>query len=380
MARERTDWILFLTIVAMVAFGLVIVYSASSVVAEVKYKEDNHYFLIRQVAAAVLAFGAMMFIKKIDYREMRSSGWAFASLGVVLMMLLGVYFFDGKTHRWFHLGPAQLQPSEFAKPALAIFLAYFVTVRAKAINNRYTLLPAALAVMVLALTVVVADFGTAVVLILTAAAVFYVAGMRWRYFAVALALGIVFGGVAIVSKPYRLKRMIGYFDPNYKVLDFVDPQGRIKNYANSTLTTRDTGYQGLQSRIAVGTGGALGVGLMQGKQKMLYLPEAHTDFIYAVVGEELGFLGCTAVLAGFLVICWRGLRLYVYAPDDFGRYLALGITASIVLQALMNMSVVLDMGPTKGIPLPMISYGGSSLLSTLTSLGLLLSVSERATG
>ncbi len=129
----------------------------------------------------------------------------------------------------------------------------------------------------------------------------------------------------------------------------------------------------------MGTGGALGVGLMQGRQKLLYLPEAHTDFIYAVVGEELGFLGCTALLAGFLTILWRGFRLYIYAADPFGRYLALAVTTSVVFQALINMSVVLDMGPTKGIPLPMISYGGSSLLSTLISLGLLLSVSERST-
>lgn len=378
MAREKTDWILFLAIVAMVAFGLVVVYSASSVVAEVKYKEQSHFFLVRQVVAAVLAFGAMMFLKKIDYRDLNASGWAFASLGVVLMMLVVVYIADPKNHRWLHLGPMQLQPSEFAKPALALFLAYFVTVRAKSINHRHTLLPAALAVLMLALTVVVADFGTAVVLILTAAAVFYIAGMEWRYFAVAFALGALFAGVAVASKPYRLKRVIDYFDPEYRILSLVDPKGKIKDYANSTLSPRDSGYQGLQSRIAIGTGGALGVGLMQGKQKLLYLPEAHTDFIYAVVGEELGFLGCTALLGGFLVILWRGLRLYHTAPDPFGRYLALGVTTSVVMQALINMSVVLDMGPTKGIPLPMISYGGSSLLSTLISLGLLLSVSGRA--
>lgn len=378
MARERTDWILFLSIVAMVAFGLVVVYSASSVVAEVKFKEQSHFFLMRQVVAGVGALAAMMFLKRLDYRELNTSSYAFASLGVVLMMLVAVYVADPKQHRWFHVGSLQLQPSEFAKPALALFLAYFVTFRSKTINSRFTLLPAALAVMILALTVVVADFGTAVVLILTAAAVFFVAGMQWRYFVVAFALGIVFACVAVASKPYRLKRVIDYFDPDYKVLSLVDPHGRIKEYANSTLAPRDSGYQGLQSRIAVGTGGALGVGLMQGKQKHLYLPEAHTDFIYAVVGEELGFLGCTAVLAGFLTILWRGFRLYLYAADPFGRYLALAVTTSVVFQALINMSVVLDMGPTKGIPLPMISYGGSSLLSTLISLGLLLSVSERA--
>jgi cell division protein FtsW len=147
---------------------------------------------------------------------------------------------------------------------------------------------------------------------------------------------------------------------------------------NESETTRDASYQPRQSRIAIGSGGFLGLGLMESKQKWLFLPEAHTDYIYAVVGEELGFFGCTAILTGFLIILWRGLRLYWTAPDDFGRYLALGVTASIVIQAMINMSVVLDMGPTKGIPLPMISSGGSSLLSTLMCLGLLMSVSEQS--
>jgi cell division protein FtsW len=183
--------------------------------------------------------------------------------------------------------------------------------------------------------------------------------------------------VAIASKPYRIGRVVGYLDPEYKLLDYVDRGGHIKRYAQSTLSTRDPSYQARQSRIAVGAGGLAGRGLMHGKQKLLYLPEAHTDFIYAVVGEELGLFGCSAVLFGFLIILWRGLRLYWIAPDDFGKYLALGITCSIVLQALINMSVVLDLAPTKGIPLPMISQGGSSLLSTLMSLGILLSISER---
>ncbi len=157
-----------------------------------------------------------------------------------------------------------------------------------------------------------------------------------------------------------------------------DKTGRVKKYMTEAATIRDAGYQARQSKIAIGSGGVTGLGLMQGRQKIMYLPEAHTDFIYAVIGEELGLFGCTAVLAGFLIILWRGLQLCWLAPDDFGRYLALGITSSIVVQALINISVVLDMGPTKGIPLPMISAGGSSLLSTLMCLGILLSVSEHS--
>ena len=156
-----------------------------------------------------------------------------------------------------------------------------------------------------------------------------------------------------------------------------DPRG-IKHYLQKSLTTKDTSYQSEQSKIAVGAGGILGRGLMQGKQKLLYLPEAHTDFIYANVGEEFGMLGSAAVLIGFMVILWRGIRATVLIPDEFGRYLALGITVTLVVQGFMNMSVVLGMMPTKGIPLPMISFGGSSLLVTVASLGILMNISEHA--
>jgi cell division protein FtsW len=199
-----------------------------------------------------------------------------------------------------------------------------------------------------------------------------------KYLIYAISVGLLLGTVAIASKPYRLARVIGHIDPEYKILDRINTGGGIKAYLHRSLTTTDPTYQPKQSRIAVGSGGALGLGLMQGKQKLLYLPEAHTDYIYAVVGEELGLWGSTGVLVGFFIILWRGLRLFWVAPDDFGRYLALGVTVCVVVQALINMCVVLGIGPTKGIPLPMISYGGSSLLSTLASLGILLSVSEHA--
>jgi len=374
--RLHTDWTLFFTIVVMVCFGLVMVYSASSVTADIRLHSTTH-FLVRQLGWAVISFLALMWLKRHDYRLLQSSRWAFLPLGIVLVLLVVVYFLDWKTHRWFRMGFASFQPSEFAKPALAIFLAWFVTLRSRAINTRHTILPASMALCVLAIAVVVADLGTAIVLVLTATVVFYVAGLDRRYFVTALCVLALFAGVAVVSKPYRIARVVGFFDHDYKLLAHVDPSGRIRNYLLQSKTS-DTGYQALQSKIAVGSGGAIGVGLMQGRQKLFYLPEAHTDFIYAVVGEELGLFGCTAVLAGFLLLLWRGLRLYWLAPDDFGRYLALAVTASIVFQALINMSVVLGLGPTKGIPLPMISFGGSSLLSTLISCGLLLSVSDRA--
>ena len=379
MAQQlKTDWVLFLTIVVMVCFGLVMVYSASSVIAELKYANSIHFF-IRQLGWAVASFFVLMYFKRKDYRDLQNPIWAFTPLGVVLVLQLAVFLIDTRTHRWLRIGSiGSLQPSEFAKPALVIFLAYFITLRQRVVNNRHTLLPAALALAVVGATVGIGDLGTAIVLAVPCAVVFYVAGLERRYVSLALVVGLLVITVFIASKPYRVARIIGYVDPEYKYLDMIDPDGRIKKYVSESVTTRDASYQARQSRIAVGSGGTLGLGLMQGKQKILYLPEAHTDFVYAVVGEELGFFGCSAVLAGFLVILWRGLQLCWVTNDDFGRYLALGITSLIVVQALINMSVVLDMGPTKGIPLPMISAGGSSLLSTLICLGMLLSVSEHA--
>jgi len=375
--RLRTEWVLFLTVLTLVCFGLVIVYSASSLVAEFKFRNTSHFF-VRQLAWALVSFVVLMYLKNRDYRRMRHAAWAFTPLGLVLLGLVAVYFFDPRAHRWLRVGIFSLQPSEFAKPALILFLAYFISMRSNVINNRYTLGPAALVVVLLAFMVGIADLGTAIVLVVTATVVFYVAGLERRYFVAAALAGIVLVAAAVAAKPYRMGRIIGYVDPEYKLLDRLDSSGAIKNYIHRSASAHDPSYQVRQSKIALGTGGFLGVGLMQGKQKLLYLPEAHTDFIYAVVGEELGLWGSGALLMGFIIILWRGLRLCWLAPDEFGRYLALGITASIVVQALINMSVVVDIIPNKGIPLPMISAGGSSLLSTLASVGLLLSISERS--
>jgi len=376
MARLKTDWILFLTILAMVAFGLVMVYSASSAIAEIRNGVAPYYFAVRQLGWALVSFFALMYFKRMDYRRLNTPAWAFSALGIVLGLLVMVYFF-GSRHRWFRFaGVGSFQPSEFAKPALIIFLAYFLDRRARVINDRRTLQQAFVAVAMLAGVVVVADLGTAMVPVLTAVIVFWVAGLEKKYMLRAGAIAAVLGSIAIISSPYRLNRVIGYVDKDYTKIEMIDTHGRLRAWLDQSTKGRDTTYQPLQSKIAVGTGGVLGVGLTQGKQKLMFLPEADSDFIYATIGEELGLWGSTAVLGGFLVILWRGVRLFVLARDDFGKYLALGVTVAIVVQAFINISVVLDMGPTKGFPLPMISLGGSSLLSTLTCLGMLLSVSE----
>src|SRR5579883_467593 len=379
MAKQyKTDWTLFFTVLAMVMFGLVIVYSASSAMAKLRYDKETYYFFLHQVAFAVPGVALMMYCKRTNYRVFRSSRVVFGILGCVMTLLVAAFFLDPSSHRWIRFASVGLQPSELAKPALCLFLAYFLSQREQGINTRQVLLPIGLVIVFLTIAVGIGDFGTAMLLVLTSAAVVYVAGLNWKFIAAALALVLAFGVVEVAMKPYRLSRVLGFVDPDGTILDLVDPAGTIKKYAISTLSTRDTSYQARQSRISVGSGGVLGEGLMQSKQKLLFLPEAHTDFIYAVIGEELGLLGCVAVIAGFLVILWRGFRLYFRAIDGFGKYLALSITSAILIQALINISVVLDMGPTKGFPLPLISYGGSSLLATLFSIGLLLSVSEQA--
>ncbi|MGO4884638.1 MAG: FtsW/RodA/SpoVE family cell cycle protein [Bryobacteraceae bacterium] len=377
MQRQKTDWILFGTTVGLAAFGVVILYSASSVVAQLKFGSSWH-FVARQGLWLAPSLLLMMALKRTYYRKLQNSLVAFAAIGLVVMLLGLVFFVDSANHRWLRMGPLGLQPSELAKPALVLFLAYFVAWRAEAINNWHTIMPAAVAVGLIILAVVLADLGTAVVLGVAATVVFFVAGLRWRFCAIAGIVALVGIAAFICMKPYRLKRIAGYLDPDSKILSQIDPGGRIEQYMNKSLTARDTSYQLDQSKIAVGTGGVVGAGLMESRQKLLYLPEAHTDFIYAVVSEELGLVGSVGVLLAFGVILWRGLRAALKIPDDFGRYLALGITTVVVVQGLMNISVVLGMMPTKGIPLPLISSGGSSLLSTLASLGILMNVSENA--
>jgi cell division protein FtsW len=376
--RLKTDWILFLTVLFLVCAGLVMVYSASSIVAELKYHVSTTYFFARQLEWAIFSFLILLYCMKRDYRRWNEPRFAFAGLGVVLLLLVLVYFTDSSSHRWLKAGPFSLQPSELAKPALALFLAFFLSRRLDVINDKHTLRPIAVSICVIALSVAVADLGTAVVIVVTSAVVVFVAGLESRYLIVCAVLGALLGVGFIAMKPYRLARAIEFIDTNHKLLAKLDPQGRILRYAKKTTSTSDPGYQQRQAKIAIGSGGLAGLGLMESKQKLLYLPEAHTDFIYGVVGEETGLLGCSLLLCGFLVVLWRGMWVYLHAADEFGRYLALSVTVLVVVQALINMSVVLDLMPNKGIPLPFISYGGSSLLSTLLCMGMLLSVSEHA--
>jgi len=360
MARKlQSDKILFGTVVALALFGALMVFSASAVVATEKFGSST-YFLIRQLAWAGAGFAALVVMMYSDYRRLASPLVVFPALALQLVLLVVVLFAERShnTHRWLHLGPASLQPSEFAKIVLVLFLAYFLEQRAGKVNDlEHTLLPIGLVSGVsMALVVVEPDFGTALAIAMIVAAMLFVAGLRARYFAfMAVGAGPVIYWL-VSHSTYRYNRLLAFLNP------YSDPLGK--------------GFHIIQSLIAVGTGGISGVGLMEGKQKLFYLPEAQTDFIFAVVSEELGFIGATILIVAFGVILWRGLRASARCTCEFGRLLAIGLTVMVVGQALVNMSVVLGLLPTKGIPLPLISYGGSSLFVTLAAVGVLLNISQ----
>lgn len=379
-SRIKTDWKLFTAISLILAFGLVMVYSASSVVAEVLYKKQTWEFAAKQLAFAVAGVILMMLLKTVDYKKLQHPLFVFLPVGVVGVLLLGVLFADPHAHRWYRAGGMQLQPSELAKPALILFLAWLVAQKEseKKINDRYTLLPTILVVGGLVLLIGVGDLGTAAIMLAPVAVIFFVAGLDKRYFLVTGIVAMLLLVVFLFQKPYRLLRVTAFVGITEEAIMKDARYDWLAKKIATSRASRDAAHQPRQAKLAAGSGGITGVGLGQSNQKLGFLPEAHTDFIFGVVGEEVGLVGCTMLLLGYLYIFWRGVRLYWLTPDIFGRYLALGCVTIICAQALLNMTVVLDMAPTKGIPLPLISSGGSALICTLLTLGLLMSVSDRA--
>jgi cell division protein FtsW len=365
---ENDRWLFGVTL-ALCLLGAVMVFSASAVTAEQHYGR-SYIFLLRQAAWLVIGLFAMFALMRLDYRRLREPKVVYTALGAVFLMLVGAFFLDKShaTHRWIKFGPVGIQPSELAKLAVILYLAWFLDRKRRSASKMefckrdfiQTILPA-LAPILLCVGVILMqpDLGTAIDIVVIATAILFVAGLSWKWIACGLlgALPILYLLITHVS--YRQARLMAFLNPAS------DPQG--------------SGFQLLQSLIAVGSGGFSGVGLMESKQKLFYLPEAHTDFIYAVICEELGFIGAMLVIGLFVVYGWRGLRASFTAPDGFGRLLALGITAMVISQALINFAVVLGMVPTKGIPLPFVSYGGSSLLVMLLATGVLLNISQQAT-
>jgi len=359
--RVSVDRWLFVVTLILVFVGLVMVFSASAVMAKERYGSGST-FLLRQLAWAAAGIASMAVAMKVDYRRLKHPAVVFSLLGVTSLMLISVFFLDRahNTHRWIHWGSFSFQPSEMAKPALILFLAYFLESRTKSMDDwRNTLLPAVLPTLVfLGLIVFQPDLGTAIACAAITGCVLFVAGLDLRYLGYAFAASLLPLYFLIFHVSYRRDRILAFLNP------YSDPQGR--------------GFHIIQSLIAVSTGGITGVGLMEGKQKLFYLPEPHTDFIFAVTAEELGLLGSLVVVALFAIFLWRGFRTALHVDDMFGRFLAVGITSMVVVQAFINISVVLGLMPTKGIPLPFVSYGGSSLFITLACVGVLLNVSRQA--
>ena len=356
---------LFLVTLALCLAGAIMVFSASAVTL----REEGHNgysFLLRQLLWAAIGMAGMFWLMRTDYRKLRQPRVIFTAISITLVLLIAVFFLDRShaTHRWVRLGPLSFQPSEIAKLVVIVYLAWFLETRcaprAPGVNDvRQTLLPALGTVLaIVALVYKEPDMGTACMIFFIAAVMLFIAGLSYRYIGGAIFAAVPLIYIAIASVPYRLQRVQAFFSPGS------DPQGH--------------GFQLAQSLIAVGSGGFSGVGLMESRQKLFFLPEAHTDFIYSIICEELGFIGALIVLALFAIYGWRGLMAALRAPDAFGRFLAIGVTTMVVGQALVNLSVVLGLVPTKGIPLPFISYGGSSLIGMLLATGVLLNISQHA--
>lgn len=357
----RVDLWIFVIALLLVFIGLIMIFSASAVMAQANPNYHSaYYFLIRQLAWASVGLVSMFMLAKADYRRYATPAVVFPILGLTITMLVVVFFFGRahNTHRWIHAGHLSFQPSEPAKLALILFLAWSLGRRETLGHDWRTFVPPALVTIVLAVMIAAQpDLGTAMLCFAIAYTMLFVAGVRISHLFYPLALSPLAFYFLVWRVKWRWERVHAFLS------NFNDLQGA---------------YQIIQSLIAVGSGGLAGAGFMEGKQKLFYLPEPHTDFIFAVIAEEWGLRGSLAVVGCFAVFCYRGIRTAARTRDPFGRLLATGITSMIVMQALLNISVVLGMMPAKGIPLPFISYGGSSLFVTLAAVGVLLNITAHA--
>ncbi len=361
MARTlRSDKLLFWSTLLLIGISLIMVYSASAV-QQVNSGHPPYYLLIRQMAWVAVGLPFLLGLMRLDYHQFRRPELIWTLLGLTLLMLLATFFFPvvHKTQRWITYRQFSLQPSELAKLTAVVFAAALLERRMHRIKEvNYALMPVIIVTGLLAgLIFLEPDFGTAAMIVLIVGLIVYVAGLSYRHLLTSLVFLIPIAIVAIFVAGYRAQRVLAFFEPS-------DQSG-----AN---------YQVFQSLVAIGSGGTFGKGLMAGVQKLYYIPEPHTDFIYAVIGEELGLIGCTAVLLCFAMIAWRGYRASLLAPDRFGSLLALGLTSMVAVQALVNISVILRLLPNKGIPLPFVSNGGSSLVVNMIAMGVLLNISQQA--
>src|SRR4029077_10374183 len=358
--RVSVDRWLFTVTMLLVFVGLVMVFSASAVMAKERFGSP-YGFLEKQFVWAVAGIAAMAVAMKIDYRRYKHPGVVFSLLSVTTLLLMAVFLLDRShnTHRWIRWSGFSFEPSELSRSELILFMAFFLETRTKALADwKNTLLPAvAPTLLFLLLIVAQPDLGTAIACAGITATILFVAGMQLRYFVFAFTASLLPLYFLLFHVSWRRDRILAFLNP------YADPRG--------------AGFHIIPSLIAVSTGGLTGLGLMEGKQKLFYLPEPHTDFIFAVTAEELGLVGSIIIVALFAVFLWRGIRTALRTQDTFGQFLVVGITCMVVVQAFVNISVVLGMMPTKGIPLPFVSYGGSSLFVTLACVGVLLNITKQ---
>jgi cell division protein FtsW len=357
--RVGVDKWLYGATLLLVVIGLAMVFSASAVMASERFGSP-YYFVLRQSLWAAFGLVAMTLLMRVDYQKYNKPAVVFPFVGMTIILLLAAFLMrdSHNTHRWIRFGPLSLEPSEIAKPAIVLFLAWFLQNRMHAMDDiRNTLLPAALPCLIfIALILKEPDLGTALVCAGVTALMLWLAGMNLKYLGYAILGASPVLYFMLFHVAWRRDRLLAFINPES------DPLGK--------------GFHIIQSLIAVGSGGIRGVGYMDGRQKLFYLPEPHTDYIFANISEELGLIGALLVVGLFIYIGCRGMRAAILSRDPFARFLAFGITATILIQAFFNISVVLALVPTKGITLPFVSYGGTSLFIMLVLVGVLLNITR----
>lgn len=358
--KEKPDYILLFVIIVLLAVGMAMVYSSSYIWADYKYS-DSFFFLKRQLLFSGAGVLAMFFFMYVPYGTWRKYAKIILLSCYVLLLLVlipGVGMVRGGAQSWIGVGAFSIQPSEFMKLGLIIFLSGYLAINQKYITSfRKGFFPSLILVFsAFGLIMLQPDLGTGIVLVGTCMVIIFVSGARLSHFFGLAFIGLIGFVLLILSAPYRISRITSFLNP------WEDPLG--------------DGFQIIQSLYAIGPGGLMGVGFGESLQKFFYLPEPQTDFIFAIIGEEFGFIGGTVVLGLFFILFWRGIKITLEAPDLFGRFLALGIISMLIIQVIINISVVIGLIPVTGITLPFLSYGGSSLTLTLASAGILLNISR----
>jgi len=361
---KRVDLLLLWSVLGLSGLGLVMVYSASAVFSDQRYGDPTHFLFAQGVALGV-GLCAMLITSSIDADKLRVVAPLALLTAITLLALIfapGLGHTAGGATRWVKIGPLTFQPSEIAKPAVILYLAWSLsrkTDRIQAFGPGFVG-PGILAGIPIVMILLQPDFGTAVTLTMVVCALLFLAGTKLRYLLFSAALGIPFAVYLVVATPYRLRRVLAFLDP--------------------WAMRHDAGYQIAESLISIGSGGLTGLGLGDGRQKLFFLPEAHTDFIFSIIAEELGLIGAIVVIFLFALLIWRGMRAAYCASSRFTAYLAIGLTSMLGLQAVLNLAVAMGLLPTKGLTLPFISYGGTSLVLSLAAAGMLLSISSESGG